>query len=208
MDNLFKSFSQVDSSTTRKYGGTGLGLAISKNLVEQMGGEVSVSSVLNEGSEFKFNLKLELSDLNDKIEEEHVEPVIEDDQFFRLSVLVAEDNLINQQVIAMLLKNMGVQTKIVNNGIEVLNAVRNEQFDVIFMDIQMPEMDGLEATQLLLSKEEFVGRTPPIIAMTANAMLDDQYKCREVGMVGFVSKPINLNELKRVLKSIEEDKLK
>lgn len=208
MGNLFKSFSQVDSSTTRKYGGTGLGLAISKNLVEQMGGEVFVSSVLNEGSEFKFNLKLELPEFNDKMEEVHIEEVTEEDEFFQLSVLVAEDNVINQQVIAMLLKNMGVKTKIANNGKEVLEAVRDELFDVIFMDIQMPEMDGLEATELLLSKDEFVGRTPPIIAMTANAMDDDRDKCREVGMVDFVSKPINLNELKLVLKSISEDKLK
>jgi CheY-like chemotaxis protein len=208
MDYLFKSFSQIDSSTTRKYGGTGLGLAISKNLIELMGGEVSVTSVLSEGSQFAFSLELSIPDAEETgvpaKKQDEAEEVISN----HLSVLVAEDNLINQQVIFKILANMGIDATIVKNGIEVLDAVRKANFDVIFMDIQMPEMDGLEAAELLLSEEEFKGRKPPIIAMTANAMDKDRERCKQVGMVGFISKPINMDELKGVLNSIITDNVK
>lgn len=208
MDYLFKSFSQIDSSTTRKYGGTGLGLAISKNLIELMGGKVSVTSVLSEGSQFAFSLELSIPDAEvtgvPAKKQDEAEEVISN----HLSVLVAEDNLINQQVVFMLLASMGIDATIVKNGIEVLDAVRKANFDVIFMDIQMPEMDGLEAAELLLSEEEFKGRKPPIIAMTANAMDEDRERCKQAGMVGFISKPINVDELKGVLNSIITDNVK
>jgi CheY-like chemotaxis protein len=173
-----------------------------------MGGKVSVTSVLSEGSQFAFSLELSIPDAEvtgvPAKKQDEAEEVISN----HLSVLVAEDNLINQQVVFMLLASMGIDATIVKNGIEVLDAVRKANFDVIFMDIQMPEMDGLEAAELLLSEEEFKGRKPPIIAMTANAMDEDRERCKQAGMVGFISKPINVDELKGVLNSIITDNVK
>lgn len=199
MDFLFESFSKVDSSTTRKYGGTGLGLAISKKLIELMGGKVMVSSEDGKGSKFTFNVHLDSVQQEIVPENIEVSETEEESLLSTLNVLVAEDNLINQQVIKLLLQKKGVNVTIANNGLEVLNLVNSDLFDLILMDIQMPEMDGLEATERLLTDDQYGSRVPDIIAMTANAMDQDRRNCEQAGMKGFISKPINVEELKTVL---------
>lgn len=201
LHRLFQSFSQVDSSTTRKYGGTGLGLAICKSLVEHMGGQIWVESEVGNGSQFLFTIafpdeiKVENTSPED---EESVDKQLEAFDFSTISVLVAEDNLVNQQVALLILRNLGIEADIVSNGLEAIEAANSKDYHVIFMDLQMPEMDGITATN------EILANTPGqcIIAMTANAMKEDREACLEAGMYGFVSKPVDVNEIKQQLLSL------
>jgi|GEM_PF-2743406 len=189
---LFTPFTQADSSTTRHFGGTGLGLAISKSLCELMGGSVTVASEYGKGSRFSFILPLGLAGIEDL---EGV-TVTKDEQPPALGgkkLLLAEDNLINQEIALSLLEKTGATVKVVDNGQEALVAVQKEQFDLILMDIQMPVMDGLTATRAI--RELSVGKTVPIIAMTANAMEGDKEKTRDAGMNGHVAKPIDIADL-------------
>jgi len=198
---LFQSFSQADASTSRKYGGTGLGLSISKHIITLMNGEISVYSKPNQGSTFWFEIPLEV------IPSETAEasktastPLLEKEQptsnlskahKAKLKVLVAEDNPVNQKLaIALLKKNGFTQIDIANNGQEAVDKVNETDFDLIFMDMQMPEMDGLEATRIIRSRSDSKSQVL-IIAMTANAMEGDRELCIEAGMNDYVSKPIN-----------------
>ncbi|MBF0120077.1 MAG: transporter substrate-binding domain-containing protein [Desulfobacterales bacterium] len=196
---LFKPFSQVSKI---KIGGTGLGLAISKKLIELMGGTIHVESDENKGSKFWFIIPFEkgsttqLTESTKIINEENHTPV-------NLKILVAEDNIFNQEVIKGLLKHH--QLTIVDNGKEAVKIFEKTTFDLILMDIQMPEMDGIDATKLIRDRNSMVmNHDIPIIAMTAYAMKEDHDLCLSNGMNGYVSKPINLeilnNEIKRVLK--------
>lgn len=200
IDKLFESFSQVDSSTTRQYGGTGLGLAICKQLTQLMGGDINVESEEGKGSNFNFILnykKVQIQELESMTPEVSQENQFESLDISNLEVLLVEDNKINQQVALLILKGLGIQPDMVENGLEAVNAFKDKSYDLIFMDIQMPMMDGIEATQIILKDLSEQGKQPYIVAMTANAMTNDRIKYLDNGMEGFVSKPILIPELKK-----------
>ncbi|MCH2198616.1 MAG: ATP-binding protein [Flavobacteriales bacterium] len=205
LEKLFESFSQVDSSTTRKYGGTGLGLAISKRLVNLMSGDITVKSTVEHGSTFAFQIPLkEGEDTDSALAKKAPNKVVNVDQ---LRVLVAEDNLVNQQVISLMLQNFGIKPLMANNGVEALEILAENEVDIVFMDLQMPEMDGLETTRHILTGENILGSIPEVIAMTANALKEDEERCLEVGMTGFITKPIQLDILRQTLSSRVEESL-
>ena len=189
---LFESFSQVDSSTTRKYGGTGLGLAISRELAEKMGGTMWVESEEGKGSTFFFTILVEEAKEIKPKEKTKIDFALGERNPLR--ILLAEDNLINQKVAQKLLERLGYSIDIAKNGIEALDALKKEKYDVVFMDIQMPEMDGDEATKHI--RENFtLEKQPYIIAMTAHALEGDREKYIARGMDDYISKPISVEAL-------------
>ncbi|MCC6602674.1 MAG: response regulator [Anaerolineae bacterium] len=210
MDRLFQSFSQVDSSTTKRFGGTGLGLAISKRLAEAMGGEMWVESEPGLGSTFSFTLLVEPGQ---RPEAEDVplaraelpgsgrETAVFDTtlgQRLPLHILLAEDNQINQKVGLRILERLGYRADVAGNGLEVLAALERQRYDLVLMDVQMPEMDGLVATQHI--RQMLTAAAPPvIIAMTANALEGDRERFLQVGMDDYVSKPVRIEALVAVL---------
>jgi len=200
---LFKSFSQADASTTRKFGGTGLGLAISKNLVQMMNGNIAITSEEGKGAIFHFNCEFGLSSqelsLNDS---NKLEKSFQIDK--KLRILLAEDNVINQKVATLNLEKLGHTVTVVDNGYRVVEMCIKEHPDVIFMDIQMPEMDGVEATEKIREweLENNVQFRVPIIAMTANTLKSDKELFMASGMDDYLSKPFVVEELIRVLNRI------
>ena len=193
-DRLFHPFSQVDSSVTRKYDGAGLGLTISDRLIRLMNGSIHVDSQPGKGSRFSFTILTRTAPLTTS--PTHILPIPVLAEKYPFRILVAEDNPINQQLALILLKKMGYAPVVAENGKEVLTLLQKEPFDLIFMDIQMPEMDGLEATRTIRSNS---GPQPVIIAMTANATRQDREECLLNGMNDHLSKPINIQELIRTL---------
>ncbi len=196
---LFQSFSQVDKSTTRKFGGTGLGLAISKTLVGMMGGEIGVESVLGKGSTFWFTASFEMTTedvYQSSVKNEIGEHTGKTEFDKKLRILLAEDNKINQKVASTILTKMGHTVEIANDGQEALDLFHSSGYDIILMDIQMPDMDGMEATVKIREFEKDGGvKRIPIIALTANAMEADKQKYLEAGMDDYVSKPFKAEEL-------------
>jgi signal transduction histidine kinase/CheY-like chemotaxis protein len=199
IDKLFKPFSQADASTTRKYGGTGLGLSICKNIVELHGGEIGVESAVGEGSCFWFEIDAEKGDpanLNNDTTDsnEMAEKLTAIGKPLR--ILVAEDNQINQRVIEhMLVGALNCRPDFVANGHEVLQQVQAKKYDVVLMDVQMPEMDGPTATQKIRALKDTEVANIPIIALTANAMKGDRDLYLAAGMNDYVSKPIDEHAL-------------
>ena len=183
---VFEPFRQADGSVNRKYGGTGLGLAISSGLIALMHGRLSVKSTLGQGSIFSFELSYPLpspaTDQQGPAAETDVASASQG-----LHVLVAEDNRVNQMVAVRILERQGHRVSVANNGLEVLERFRAAAYDLILMDMQMPEMDGLQATREIRK----AGSHIPIVAVTANALAGDRERCIESGMDGYVSKPIN-----------------
>jgi len=205
---LFTKFTQVDSSVTRHYGGTGLGLAICKQLAELMNGEIGVESTVGKGSTFWFTALLELdskalplpSSSGDEDSSVTGADIPLSAKARSARILVAEDHPVNQQVTSGLLQLLGLSAHLVANGLEALAALRDEDFDLVLMDVQMPELDGLEATRRIRSGQASV-RSPdiPIVAMTAHAMQGDAEQCRAAGMDDYISKPVAPEALRRVL---------
>ena len=208
---LFKSFSQADTSTTRKYGGTGLGLSICSKLMEIMDGEVFVESTLGIGSIFGIRLKLENGIQVHKKEigemtprDLNLNPVHIANEFPH-NILIVEDNKVNQKIVSMLLSSLGYDVDIADNGLEAINKIKEveQNYSIVFMDMQMPIMGGLEATEYILKTygDDFTR----IIAMTANAFYEDKQACLKAGMVDYIAKPIQKDELVRVLTTYSQD---
>lgn len=193
---LFKSFSQADPSSTRKYGGTGLGLVISKKLVEALAGEIWFESEPGRGTTFYFTLKAPKTSNVQSIEQENdLNFEVSETKIADLNILVAEDNLMNQKVILKILQNINITASVVNNGQQVLDELYRHSYDLILMDMEMPVMDGIECTKRIrnsLPKD----KQPVIIAITANAFLEDREKCLQAGMNDFLTKPVAIADVK------------
>ncbi|MBF0352645.1 MAG: PAS domain S-box protein [SAR324 cluster bacterium] len=201
ISHIFQAFSQEDTSTSRKYGGSGLGLTIAQKLVKRMGGEICVESVPGEGSTFYFTVCLTAltQATSDKFKPEtKTAPDKHLGKKFPLRIMLAEDNPVNMRLTLTMLKKLGYKADAVTNGLEVLELLKQRTYDLILMDVQMPEMDGMEATRrihALYSPEE----RPWIIAITASALPGDREIFMEAGMNDYISKPLNLNKFVRVL---------
>lgn len=195
---LFNYFTQLDISTTKRFQGTGLGLAISKNLIELMGGEISVDSQYGKGSNFYFTCLVDVP--NDNKEASNIQKMFVDNKpCTEIRILQVEDDMISQRFMKQLCKYAGWKIKMVSNGLEALNILEDENFDIILMDIQMPDMSGIEVTKIIREKEKLTGKHITIIATTAYAMGGDRDICIDTGMDDYISKPIDIMKLKEVI---------
>ena len=199
LNKIFDSFTQEDSTTTRKFGGTGLGLSISKALIDSMNGKISVKSTLGEGSAFAFSLPaLEAGDLD--LDDENYLDKIDLEKKLNSKVLLVEDNKTNQMLVDIMLENIGLEIEIAQNGLEAVEMFKQNKYDIILMDENMPKMSGLEATKIILDIEEEQDlKHTPIVALTANALVTDRARFLGAGMDEFVSKPIDKETLIRAL---------
>jgi len=208
--NLFDVFSQADDSMTRRFGGTGLGLTICKRLVEMMKGRIWLESEDLKGSTFYFTVKLKIAKRKEAPAPLLISPEGEKisarSSLERLSILLAEDNIVNQKIAMKLLEKRGWQVTAVDNGQKVLDILGKEKFDVILMDAQMPVLDGFETTRMIRSNEKGTGQHIPIIALTARAMNEDKQKCLEMGMDGYVPKPIDRLNLYESIENVVNKK--
>ncbi len=185
---IFEAFQQGDASTARRFGGTGLGLPIASALVRQMGGQIELESQVGSGSTFRFTINLPVADETEPDPNEF-------GQAYRTSqprrVLIVEDNAVNQKILYHLLEKAGHRARVAENGRDAVSLLEREHFDLVLMDVQMPEMDGFEATRAIRLREMELGRHTPIVALTANAMAGDREACLEAGMDAYLSKPVS-----------------
>lgn len=198
MSLLFKEFSQIDSARNRRYSGTGLGLAISMRLVHQMGGEIWVENNKTKGATFSFTIQAEEISKKEYLDREVRSTVIES-RSNKSKILLAEDNVFNQKVAEKMLERLGYNVEIANDGFEAVELTLNNNYDLILMDMEMPGLDGIEASKKILNRGAVAGN-PIIISMTANVSPEDKKRCLEAGMVDFISKPVTLEVLKNTLK--------
>jgi signal transduction histidine kinase/CheY-like chemotaxis protein len=196
LPRLFTPFGQVADGRAHRVGGTGLGLVISQKLVRLMGGEITVSSELRNGSTFRFALDLPLAEISASTRN----VTAQKSRGEALSLLVAEDNAVNQTIIEAMLKQLGHRVTMVANGHQALAALARDHFDVVLMDCNMPELDGLEATrQLRAGAAGVLDPQVTVIALTANAMDDDRAACLAAGMNDFLSKPVSIHALRQAI---------
>ncbi len=196
LTKIFDSFTQADTSTSRKFGGTGLGLSVTKELVDNMGGAISVTSKLNRGTTFTVILSFTL--FTAETSSNSSQPLAVDVDFIPRNILLVEDNPVNKQVTLSMLEKIGHVVNIAGNGQEALSLCEIQTFDLILMDCQMPIIDGYEATLSIRATEGF-NQNIPIIAMTANAMSGDREKCLAIGMTDYLAKPVNTQALRLCL---------
>jgi len=190
LESIFAAFTQVDSSSTRRHGGSGLGLAIVKELAELMGGQVQVRSQPGAGSHFWVDLPLR------RAAEAPPPPAsVDEDDEQTVSVLVAEDDLVNQMVVEEMLKLLGCEVDVVGDGAAACRAVADGHYDLVFMDCHMPVMDGYEATRRIRRDEQLHGRRITIVALTADALDSDRERCLDAGMDAFMTKPVSSSQL-------------
>ncbi len=207
LEKIFENFQQASSGTSRLYGGTGLGLAIVKQLVEPQGGIIQVTSQINEGSTFSFNLGFKKTTDETEVDVQYVEP---DPEIKNIKVLVAEDIALNQLLMKTLLDDFGFAREIVSNGKIAIEKLKAGSFDIILMDLQMPEMNGFEATHYI---RNVMKSSIPIIALTADVTTVDLAKCKDVGMNDYIAKPVDermlyskiVSLVKRPVDNLEED---
>jgi signal transduction histidine kinase len=197
--SIFEPFTQADGSTTRQYGGTGLGLTISARLVGMMGGRLEVSSEAGKGSTFHFTAELNVGKASEAGTRFRPPP---GPPAGPLRVLLAEDNVINRRVAVRLLEKQGYRVTVACNGREAVAAAAGQPFDVVLMDVEMPEVDGFAATAAIREGEKAGGQRVPVIGLTAHAMKGDRDRCLAAGMDGYVPKPLDLDELLRELERV------
>ncbi|WP_160168570.1 ATP-binding protein [Catenovulum agarivorans] len=206
VNTIFNSFTQADSSITRKYGGSGLGLAISKTLVELMQGQLRCRSQLGIGTQFWFEITMKSALQQNNVSQVDVP---EEKQLKQLlngaMVLIAEDNEINQQIIAFHMESLGAELTLVENGLQAVQAVQDCTFDLILMDIQMPELDGIQASKQILQHEN--GIDVPIVALSANVSVEDKQACFDAGILAHIPKPFELNVLHTTLLHVLSTKI-
>lgn len=194
---LFQSFSQVDASISKNFGGTGLGLAISKQIVELLGGTIQVKSELGKGTTFYFDLSMDhISEQMQQRMELNGEKEVEFD-YSRIKMLIAEDNEINRQVLSFILDKLGVKYEFALNGLEAVEKCRTTNYDIIFTDLNMPVMDGFEATRIIRREMNW---QPPVIAVSAISFEEEKKDCYAAGMNDFLPKPFALDTLKMMLR--------
>ena len=190
LDSIFDSFTQEDDSTSRKFGGTGLGLTISKQIVKIFNSDIKVESVKGKGSKFFFTINLSVGNVNDIPVENTI--IVNKEALAGINILLAEDNEVNQFLVMKILESWNVNVTIANNGLEAVNLLKLNQYDLVLMDIQMPILNGYETTKVI--RNELFSKVP-IIALTANAIQGDNEKCLEVGMNDYLSKPFSNTDL-------------
>jgi len=204
MDTIFNLFTQADSSSCREFGGSGLGLYICKRLIKLMAGEIWVNSQEGEGTTFAFRIPLTIADIREaeKEQQQNESNPVDDmlnNSFIPIRILVVEDNELNQKLIIQMLINFGFEVEYVNNGLECLHILQQRNFDLILMDMQMPIMDGYEATRLIRANNSW--KQIPVIAITANAMSGDRDKCLACGCSSYLAKPFKSAELIQEIKT-------
>lgn len=200
LKKLFTQFFQTEES--RKQEGTGLGLSISQLITKAMGGKIEVESTVGVGTTFTVRslpFQIISAEIDNKVTNKMIE--IPQREISALRLLLAEDNNVNRMVILKMLENLGLKADIATNGLEVLEALQKSSYDLILMDMQMPEMDGLEATKVICASYT-VEKRPKIIAVTASALKEDRAKCFAAGVDDYITKPIQLDELSQVLQKV------
>lgn len=199
MQKLFLPFSQINPSLTRKFGGAGLGLVICRKLAEMMGGNISASSEIDKGSKFTLRIPVESYDENEAVKSNSIrnKKIIPD---AGIKILIAEDNIFNQVITSKMLQKSGYNFAVVSNGIEAVKQAQESHFNIVLMDMQMPEMDGITATLEILKHYQIKNLPAPIIiGCTANAMESDKNTCLNAGMKDFLAKPFTLDELRTLM---------
>ncbi|HET6226772.1 MAG TPA: PAS domain S-box protein, partial [Bacteroidia bacterium] len=190
IDLVFERFTQANTETTRKFGGTGLGLSIAKNLIELQGGKIHIKSELGEGSEFAFDILYKKADQADL--EPLQKPFIPEKLLSSIRILLCEDNPLNQKLAKRVMDKFGFEVEIADNGLIGLEKLRKEKFDLVLMDLQMPEMDGYQTVQAIRQELQL---KVPIIAMTAHSLVGEKEKCIEIGMNDYIGKPFTQEDL-------------
>jgi len=203
MATLFQPFSQVDSSSSRRFGGTGIGLGVCRKFAELMNGRIWAESSLGKGSSFHFVLPLpnDVPAASKRVPKEGSNPLKLDSSFaerYALKILVVEDNPLNQKLILKVLHKLGYHPQLANTGLEAVDTCRQEDYDLILMDLQMPDMDGMEAARVI-SREKGPQERPIIIALTANVSATVEANCYDAGMSGYLTKPLNIQKLAQLL---------
>ena len=196
ISEIFDRFTQAKSDTSRIYGGTGLGLSIVKKLVELQGGTILVESTKGKGSIFTFTIPYKIADAIEDEVNIKTEKIKKMDVEDKISVLVVEDNLLNQKLAGLMLKDLGIDFDICSNGKLAVEKLKTHNYNLILMDIQMPEMNGYETTEYIRDELKL---TMPIIAMTAHALPGEREKCISFGMSDYISKPIKGNDLQNLI---------